>query len=97
MFRANNSVGDSFGPVNPPVAVYIEHIAKVPTTLVMKEKAWSLSGVSSKCSISRSRQDDAVEGVAHRHVGSLRKGSWPAATADRYSQRSVDADRPGRL
>jgi hypothetical protein len=43
MFRASST---DLVPVTPPVAVYREHVATVPTTLVLKEKAWSMSGVS---------------------------------------------------
>jgi hypothetical protein len=33
-------------PVNPPVGVYPNFIAKVPTVLTLKESLFSLSGVS---------------------------------------------------
>ncbi|CAK9780411.1 hypothetical protein CC85DRAFT_283526 [Cutaneotrichosporon oleaginosum] len=33
-------------PANPPIAVFRDFIAQAPTTLVLKEKVWSLSGDS---------------------------------------------------
>jgi uncharacterized protein YxjI len=42
MFHASGS--RELRPVNPPVAVYDEFVAQVPTTLCLKEKAWSMSG-----------------------------------------------------
>lgn len=44
MFHASGS--NELRPVAPPVAVYDEFVAQVPTTLCLKEKAWSMSGVS---------------------------------------------------
>jgi len=45
MLHAKNTSSDLV-PVTPPVAVYAEHVAPAVTTLVLKEKAWSMSGVS---------------------------------------------------
>ncbi|BEI90030.1 uncharacterized protein CcaverHIS019_0301000 [Cutaneotrichosporon cavernicola] len=42
MFHASGS--KELVPVIPPVAVYDEFVAQVPTTLCLKEKAWSMSG-----------------------------------------------------
>ncbi len=33
-------------PANPPIAVFKNYVAQRPTTLVLKEKVWSLSGDS---------------------------------------------------
>lgn len=43
MFRASSS---ELTPVVPPVGVYREHIAAHPVSLVLREKGWSMSGVS---------------------------------------------------
>lgn len=36
-------------PVNPPLGVFPQFCVNVPTTLVLKEKAFSFSGVSAAC------------------------------------------------
>lgn len=44
MFHASGTKADKLAPVNPPVAVYSEYVHQVPTTLVIKEGKWSMSG-----------------------------------------------------
>jgi hypothetical protein len=36
-------------PVNPPLGVFPQFCVNVPTTLVLKEKAFTFSGVSGLC------------------------------------------------
>lgn len=43
MFHTSSN---TLAPVNPPVAVYPHMVRNVPVTLTLREKAWSLSGVS---------------------------------------------------
>lgn len=47
-------------PVNPPLGVYPNFIAKVPTVLTLKESLFSLSGVSHFFIVSRDRIPSAM-------------------------------------
>jgi hypothetical protein len=78
MFHASGS--RELRPVNPPVAVYDEFVAQVPTTLCLKEKAWSMSGVSGWEGRGRGwRGGGSGGGGGVVGVGWERWGSWENA------------------
>lgn len=47
-------------PVNPPLGVHPEFCVQVPTTLVLKEKAFSFSGVCLRPPPSSRERDDST-------------------------------------
>lgn len=85
MFHASGS--KELHPVVPHVFVYQEYVRNVPTTLCIKEKAWSLSGVSLSaegasergyewCAVGCDRQGEFVDGL--RPCTDDLSGRWAA-------------------
>lgn len=85
MFHASGS--KELTPVVPHVFVYEEYVRQVPTTLCIKEKAWSLSGVSITGTVAR-RACGEAEGCG--------VGGWRARPAVLEKSGGLALRRDGR-